>query len=79
MEVVHHELVDEKEKKYEDHKEIEVLNSMIPLWKKNKNDVSEEDYNNFYMDKFNDYDKQLKVISSSVEGMTSYNDLLFIQ
>ena len=78
MEVVHHELVDEKEKKYEDHKEIEVLNSMIPLWKKNKNDVSEEDYNNFYMDKFNDYDKPLKVISSSVEGMTSYNALLFI-
>ena len=51
---------------------------MIPLWKKNKSEVTDEDYDNFYMDKFNDYDKPLKVISSSVEGMTSYKALLFI-
>ncbi len=78
MEVTHHELVDEEKHKYKDTKEIETLNSMVPIWKKNKNDVSEEDYNNFYMDKFSDYDKPLKVISSSVEGMTSYKALLFI-
>ncbi len=78
MEVTHHELVDEKKNKYEDKKEIETLNSMVPIWKKNKKDVSEEDYNNFYMDKFSDYDKPLKVISSSVEGMCSYKALLFI-
>ena len=78
MEITHHELVDEEKKKYEDHKEIETINSMIPLWKKNKSEVTDEDYDNFYMDKFNDYDKPLKVIASSVEGMTSYKALLFI-
>ena len=78
MEVTHHELVDEEKKKYEDHKEIETINSMIPLWKKNKSEVSDEDYENFYMDKFSDYDKPLKVIATSVEGMTSYKALLFI-
>ena len=78
MEVTHHELVDEEKQQYEDHKHEETLNSMIPLWKKNKNDVSDEDYNNFYMDKFSDYDNPLKVISTSVEGMCSYKALLFI-
>ena len=78
MEVTHHELVDEKKKEYKDTKEIETINSMIPIWKKSKSEVSDEDYDNFYMDKFSDYDKPLKVISSSVEGMTSYKSLLFI-
>ena len=78
MEVTHHELKDEEKHEYEDHKEIETLNSMIPIWKKKKSDVKEEDYDNFYMDKFNDYDKPLRVIASSVEGMTSYKSLLFI-
>ena len=78
MEVTHHELVDEEKKKYEDKKEIETINSMVPLWKKNKSEVSDDDYDNFYMDKFSDYDKPLKVISTSVEGMTSYKALLFI-
>ena len=63
---------------YEEHKEEETLNSMIPLWKKKKEDVSDEDYNNFYMDKFSDYDNPLKVIASYVEGMCSYKALLFI-
>ena len=78
MECMHHHLVDEEKKEYEDHLEEETLNSMIPIWKKNKKDVKEEDYDNFYMDKFSDYDKPLTVISSSVEGMTSYQALLFI-
>jgi len=78
MECTHHHLVDEEKHEYEDHKEIETLNSMVPIWKKNKSEVSDEDYDNFYMDKFSDYDKPLKVISSSVEGMTSYKALLFI-
>ena len=78
MEVTHHELKDEKKHEYEDKKEIEVLNSMIPIWKKNKSEVSDADYENFYMDKFNDFDKPLKVISSSVEGICSYKSLLFI-
>ena len=78
MEITHHELKDEKKHEYEDKKEIEVLNSMVPIWKKNKSEVSDADYENFYMDKFNDFDKPLKVISSSVEGMCSYKSLLFI-
>ena len=78
MECTHHELVDEEKKEYKDTKEVETLNSMIPIWKKNKKDVKDEDYDNFYMDKFSDYDKPLKVISSSVEGMISYKSLLFI-
>ncbi len=78
MEVTRHHMKDEEKREYEDIKETETLNSMIPIWKKNKNDVSEDDYDNFYMDKFNDFDKSLKVISSSVEGMCSYKSLLFI-
>lgn len=78
MEITHHELKDEKKHEYEDKKEIEVLNSMVPIWKKSKSEVSDADYENFYMDKFNDFDKPLKVISSSVEGMCSYKSLLFI-
>ena len=78
MECTHHELKDEEKHEYEDHKEIETLNSMVPSWKKNKNDVSDADYENFYMDKFSDYDKPLKVISTSVEGMASFKALLFI-
>lgn len=78
MECTHHELKDEEKHEYEDIKEIETLNSMVPIWKKNKSDVEEADYENFYMDKFSDYDKPLKMISSSVEGMCSYKSLLFI-
>lgn len=78
MEVTHHELKDEEKHEYEDKKEIEVLNSMVPIWKKSKSEVSDADYENFYMDKFNDFDKPLKVISSSVEGICSYKSLLFI-
>lgn len=78
MECTHHELKDEKKNEYEDHKCVETLNSMVPIWKKNKKDVADSDYENFYMDKFSDYDKPLKVISSAVEGMCTYKSLLFI-
>ena len=57
---------------------VKTINSMIPIWKKSKKDVTEEEYNDFYTDKFYDYEKPLKVISTSVEGLTSYNALLFI-
>ena len=68
-------------KKTEDGKEVveeETINSMIPLWKKNKKDIKEEDYNNFYSDRYYDYDKPLKVIHTSAEGLCSYKALLFI-
>lgn len=78
MEVTKRELKDEEKQEYEDKKEIETVNSMIPLWKKSKKDVKDEEYNNFYMDKFNDFDTPLKVIATSVEGICSYKGLLFI-
>lgn len=58
--------------------ETETLNSMVPIWKKNKSEVTEEEYNQFYSEKFYDYEKPAKVISSKVEGVVSYNSLLFI-
>lgn len=78
MEVTNHVLKDEEKQEYEEKKEIETINSMIPLWKKNKKDITEEEYNNFYMDKFNDFDKPLKTIQTSVEGICSYKGLLFV-
>ena len=54
------------------------VNSMIPIWKKKQSEVTDEEYNNFYTDKFYDYEKPLKVIRSEVEGLTSYQTLLFI-
>jgi len=56
----------------------ETLNSMIPLWKKDKSKISDTDYNNFYSDKYYDYEAPIKVIHTSAEGMVSYKALLFI-
>ena len=67
-----------KEKEYEDVIENETLNSMVPIWKKDKNDIKEDEYDNYYIDKYYDYEKPLKVITTSVEGMCSYKGLLFI-
>lgn len=58
--------------------ETETVNSMIPLWKRNKRDIEETEYNEFYKHQFNDYEDPLKVIHSKVEGMTDYTSLLFI-
>ncbi len=63
---------------YETIKEIETINSMKPLWKNNKKDIKEEEYDNFYTEKFHDYEKPLKVIHTSVEGQYNYNALLYI-
>ena len=68
---------EKKEPKFEKVRHDEILNSMIPIWKKNKSEVSDEDYNNFYQEKFGDYQKPLKVIRTSVEGDVSYTALLY--
>ena len=60
------------------HTHEEIVNSMIPLWKKDKKDIKDEDYDMFYMDKFYDYQKPLRVVNTKVEGTCSYNALLFI-
>ncbi|WP_075877783.1 molecular chaperone HtpG [Merdibacter massiliensis] len=76
---VEEENADEKaEPKYETVVETKTLNSMIPLWKRNKNDITQEEYNNFYKDKFMDYTDPQKVIHFSVEGNVSFTALLFI-
>ena len=62
----------------EDKIETRTINSMIPIWKKKQSEVKEEEYNDFYTDKFYDYEKPLKVIRTEVEGLTSYDALLFI-
>ena len=78
MDIEHSHLKEGTEDEYETHIEEEVINSMIPLWKKKKKDVTEEEYDNFYKDKFFDYDKPLKTIHTSVEGQCSYNALIYI-
>lgn len=67
-----------KEQEYEKVKEDETLNSMIPIWRKNKSEVKEEDYINFYEEKFSDFEKPIKTIRTSVEGDVSYISLLYI-
>lgn len=66
------------EGKYEDKEVLETLNSMIPLWKKNKSEVTDEDLNEFYKNKFNDYENPLASLFVRVDGKITYDALLFI-
>lgn len=66
------------EDEYEDYIEVETLNSMIPIWKRSKSEVSDEEYAAFYRDKFMDYSEPSKVILSKTEGTATYNALMFI-
>ncbi len=66
------------EDEYETYTELETLNSMIPLWKRDKKDVSDEEYNNFYKEKFMDFSDPARIISSKTEGSATYNALLFV-
>jgi len=59
-------------------KEMETLNSMVPLWKKNKNEITDEEYNEFYMSKYHDWESPLKHIHFKVEGNIEYSALLYI-
>jgi len=68
----------DNEKEYETYKEEETLNSMVPIWRKNKQELSEDDYKNFYREKFYDYQDPVKTIHTSADGMVSYKALLFI-
>lgn len=72
------ELKDGSEDEYIEKEEETTINDMIPLWKRNKSKIKENDYNTFYSDKFFDYEAPLKVIHTSTEGLVSYNSLLFI-
>lgn len=63
---------------WEEYTQWETLNSMVPLWQRNKSDVKQEEYDEFYTDKFNDYEKPLSTISINAEGAVSFRALLFI-
>ena len=78
MEVEKTVLKEGTEDEYETVKELKTLNSMIPLWKRNKKDITKDEYNSFYRSKFNDWEDPQKVIHYSVEGNLSYTALLYI-
>ena len=78
MAVTKQKLKENSESEYESYTEIETLNSMIPLWKKNASDVTEEEYKSFYTDKYYDYEAPARVITQKSEGTATYNALLFI-
>ena len=75
---VKEETKDSDKPEYETYTEVETLNSMVPIWQKNKKDVTEEEYNNFYKEKFYDYEDPVAVIHASVEGAVTYKALLYI-
>jgi len=86
MEVTHSRPIEQTEEEkeagkapeYEEYIEVETLNSMVPLWKKNKNELKEEDYKHFYTEKFYDYNEPLKYSHVKNEGNANYNALLYI-
>ena len=78
MKVENRVLKEGSDNEYETVFEDATLNSMIPIWKKDKKDITEDEYNNFYSEKFYDYEKPMKVIHTSVEGLCSYNAILYI-
>lgn len=63
---------------YETYTENETLNSMVPLWRKNKNEITEEQYNQFYKDKFSDYENPAKTIHMYAEGVSTFHALMYI-
>lgn len=78
MDVEHTAPIEGEEDAYETVIENETLNSMVPLWKKNSNEVTEAEYHDFYRDKFNDYTTPRRIITTNAEGKVTYNALLFI-
>ena len=78
MEVSSTRPVEGKEGEYENYTEDKTLNSMLPLWKKNKSEITPEEYAAFYKEVFYDYEDPLRVIHSKTEGQATYNALMFI-
>lgn len=71
-------LKDNTKDEYEKYMEEETINSMVPIWRRNKNELTEEDYENFYQEKRYGFDKPLRSIHFSVDGMMSYRSILYI-
>jgi len=78
METTSKKLKEGTEDEYEDIVEEKIVNSMVPMWRKNKNELTKEDYENFYSEKHYGFDKPLKYIHMSADGTVRFNTLLFI-
>jgi len=78
MEVTKSEPKEDNEEEYVDYTEEETINSMVPIWKKNKSELTDEDYVNFYQEKHYGFDEPLKYIHTSVDGNIRYNAILYI-
>ena len=78
MEFTEKKLKEGSESEYEDYIEERVVNSMVPIWRKNKNELTKDEYNNFYKEKHYGFDMPLKYIHLSVDGTVSYNAILYI-
>ncbi|MEG1501715.1 MAG: molecular chaperone HtpG, partial [Clostridiales bacterium] len=78
MDIPHRKPVEGKENEFDEVMEAETLNSMVPIWKKSKNEISDEEYNNFYKEKFFAFEDPLRIIHHNVEGASSYTALLYI-
>lgn len=78
LDIVKSELKEGTEDEYEEKVSEETVNSMVPLWRRNKKELTEEDYNNFYVEKRFGFDKPLRHMHISVDGMISYNSILYI-
>ncbi|MBB6621896.1 molecular chaperone HtpG [Clostridium gasigenes] len=78
MDITKSELKEGTENEYDEHIEEEVVNSMVPIWRKNKRELTKEDYENFYNEKHYGFDKPLSHVHISVDGAVSYNAVLYI-
>lgn len=78
MDVTKSRLKEGSDKEYEDYTEEKTINSMVPIWRKNKNELTKEDYDKFYSEKHFGFDNPIKHIHISVDGAVSYNAILFI-
>lgn len=78
MDITSSRLKEGSEKEYEEYTEEQTVNSMVPIWRRNKNELKDEDYVNFYSEKRYGFDKPLKHIHISVDGVVSYNAILYI-
>jgi molecular chaperone HtpG len=78
MDVTSSRPIEGSDNEFEDYQEEQVLNSMVPIWRKNKNELTPEEYENFYNEKHYGFDKPIKHIHISVDGTVRYNAILFI-
>lgn len=78
MDIEHQRIKEDSEDEYDNYTETETLNSMVPIWRRNRSELDDADYHHFYREKFFDFEDPLRVIHSSTEGKATYNALLFV-